>query len=274
MNMKEYVPKYNIDSTDNPLVRKIEHKSKFEGKTITYQAYYEADAYNAGIEFEYWKSHSYTEQKECFFHVSSDDGIVFPVYRVHFTKRYIVLSSPFGNFILPRHNHTYAKIVFLPDNRAGKEDSWQACPEVFKPVKKIVATFAARGMSLNEIQEAMCNQGSIRPSHKRNFIRKFYKSEECTKMIREEVHKILENVGLTEEKVITMLLDAYDTALQKNDAANMIRSTENLIDLYGLKDKPKETLTRTIEIGSEVEDLQKLESVKERVKLSQKEVSE
>ena len=67
-----------------------------------------------------------------------------------------------------------------------------------------------------------------------------------------------------------MLLEAHDVAKEKRDASNMLRATENLIDMHGLKDKAKETNTQTIEIGSEVEDLQRLENVKERLKLQQK----
>jgi len=89
-------------------------------------------------------------------------------------------------------------------------------------------------------------------------------------MVREEVRNILNNCGLTEEKVVTMLLDAHEVAKSKSDAANMLRATENLVDMYGLKDKAKESTTNTLELDSEVEDLERLESVKERLKLTQK----
>ena len=89
-------------------------------------------------------------------------------------------------------------------------------------------------------------------------------------MIKDEVREILQRVGLTEDRVVQMLLDAHEVAKEKRDAANMLRATENLVDMYGLKDKAKETQTRTLEIESEVEDLQRLENVKERAKLTQK----
>ena len=89
-------------------------------------------------------------------------------------------------------------------------------------------------------------------------------------MIKDEVRRVLSNCGLTEEKVVQMMLDAYAKADKKGDVGNMIRATENFVDLYGLKDKPKETTTRTFELGTEVEDLDRLENVKERIKLTQK----
>lgn len=89
-------------------------------------------------------------------------------------------------------------------------------------------------------------------------------------MVREEVKEILSRMGLTEERVVQMLLEAHDVAKEKRDASNMLRATENLIDMHGLKDKTKETTTRTLELESSTEDLAKLERVQERIKLEQK----
>lgn len=90
-------------------------------------------------------------------------------------------------------------------------------------------------------------------------------------MVREEVRKILENCGVTEEAVVKMLLEAREVALEKKDAANMLRAAENFVDMYGMKEKDRQIDTRTFEVESEVEDLKKLEKVSDRLKLTQKE---
>ena len=51
----------------------------------------------------------------------------------------------------------------------------------------------------------------------------------------------------------------------------MLRAAENFVDMYGMKEKDRQTDTRTFEVESEVEDLKKLEKVSDRLKLTQKE---
>lgn len=126
---------------------------------------------------------------------------------------------------------------------------------------------AAHGLDVEEIVSLLCvSETSSRANH----IRKYYKSKECVKMVREEVREILRRVGLSEERVVEMLIEAHDTAKEKRDASNMLRATENLIDMYGMKEKNKESVTRTLEVESSTEDLERLERVQERVKIEQK----
>lgn len=261
----------NIDSTDSPLIRKVKHQKRFNGETRVYQAYYESDAINEGIEFKYWKDWHYTPMQEGLIWIESDDHIVIPVYGVAFVKCYIVLKSAFGQFLLPRYSFRDAKLIFLPDNKCGVEDDISQCSQAEKALKITVASFAAHGLTRNEILEALCSDPSSgKKNYKAKWVKKFFQTEECHRMIKDEVRRVLSNCGLTEEKVVQMMLDAYAKADKKGDVGNMIRATENFVDLYGLKDKPKETTTRTFELGTEVEDLDRLENVKERIKLTQK----
>ena len=253
------------------LERTVRHTTKFGGRNITYTALDEPEAKAAGLEYRYWKDIDYVPMAEGLFYILSDDKMVVPIFCVGYGRTGFVLRSAFGNFIINKHYRRDTTLFVLPENRSRPDEFRRKYRLTPQQLKSVVATFAARGMEMLEIIDTLCLD---KGSPKARTIKKFYMSEECTHMVREEVRAILTKVGITEEKVIQMLMDAHQTAKDKRDVSNMLRSVENLIDIYGLKDKMKETQTRSLELGSEVEDLARLESVKEHLKLTQKTESE
>jgi len=254
------------------LKRTVNHISRFGGKSIEYEAHPLEKATALSIPYVYWKdldAKAHIGKEEVFF-VLSDDDIVTPIFHVAPTPTGYVLRGPFGQYILPR-NRKKARMFVLTKSKAHTNESFTRKHQVRSNLRVNVVTMAANGMDINEIVNVLSPADK---SSRTDYIKNFYKSEECAKMIREEVKQILNNVGLTEEKVVEMLLDAHNTAKEKRDVSNMLRATENLVELFGLNDKTKETTTRTLEIESEVEDLARLENVRERARLTQKDEKE
>jgi len=89
-------------------------------------------------------------------------------------------------------------------------------------------------------------------------------------MIKKEVKDVLSEMGIDEKKVVEMLLEAYKTALGKEDVSNMLRTTENFVDMLGMKDKNRETVSEKMELSTEHADLAKLESIERRIMLEKK----
>lgn len=250
------------------LERRIQHKTLFNGECRLWTAY-SVDECPKDVEYVPWREFEYTEEncRDKVFHVLSDDGMVVPVFNVGYIKTGIVLKTPFGHYVLAPMNKGQSVMNVLVENQGQLEDYAGRKHHSSAMTEAVVSQLAAHGMELNEIIKIL----TLHPfGQKAQKIRKFYKSEECRNMIRDEVRTILNNCGITEEAVVKMLLEAHEVAKEKRDCSNMLRATENLVDMYGLKDKAKETTTQTIEIGNEVEDLQRLENVKERLKLQQK----
>lgn len=250
------------------LSRTIKHAKRFNGETRTWYAYTEAEAAENGIEYGYWRDASrtaseYSEANPQY--VLTDDKYVIPVFDICPMRGSVILKTPFGYYPMPRDARRTAEMIVV-GKRALSENQDSLYRKSRKTTNAIVAQLAAHGLTLNEVLAML----DIAPqSDRERAIKRFYASKECNQMIREEVKNILRACDITEEKVIRMLLEAHEVAKGKRDASNMLRATENLVDMFGLKDKVKETTTQTIEIGSEVEDLERLESVKERLKLSQ-----
>lgn len=252
------------------LERTIKHKTRFNGETRQYFAYRPDEAKELGIEFVPWRRIHVPKRgikQNSTIWVLSDDGLVVPVYGTKFTRnRQLILETPFGHFPLPRTRYKGVMNI-LSTSRAQTEDFVSGRGQPKHLLSSNIVQMAAHGLDVEEIVSLLCvSETSSRANH----IRKYYKSKECVKMVREEVREILRRVGLSEERVVEMLIEAHDTAKEKRDASNMLRATENLIDMYGMKEKNKESVTRTLEVESSTEDLERLERVQERVKIEQK----
>lgn len=252
------------------LSRTVQHITRYNGEKRTYYAYPEQEAQKLGIDYLYWKDVKYQPIRNTLFYVLSDDKVVIPVWDVTFTNVFIILRTPFGNFALPKFKSKDAKMVVLPENKAYEEDSLKKKCSSHAYLKQVIASFASRGLSKEEILDSLCANPTQRGT-RQDFIKKFLTTQECKTMVRDEVRDMMNAVGLTEQKVLQYLLDAHKMAVSKQDVSNTLRSVETMIDLFGLKDRKKETTTQTMELESSHEDLERLERVQERVKLEQKE---
>ena len=258
--------KLNLE--DNPMVRRIYHGKRHDSPIIEYRAYYESDAANDGLEYTYWKDINTKSRSNIHEYVLSDDWIVFPIIAVASSKGFNILKSPFGNFILPIKKIDI-KLIFLPENRAGILDNASKRSANENSLKTTVAVMSAHGMSKSEILGALCSDTRNLTTKKATLIKKFLGTEECALMVREEVRQVLARVGLTEETVVRNLVAAFELAKRKEDASNMNRSVETMINLFGLTDKETTKHTKELELTTETTDLEKLESVKDSVKLTQ-----
>ena len=206
-------------------------------KRRVHEAFLEADAIERGIDYTPWRRLHIPKkgfpQNETIW-ILSDDGVVFPIYGIRFTRdKQLIVESPFGHFGLPRRRHL-GKINVLSSSKVRTEDYVRSKRQPRTHLRGNIIQMAAHGLDADEIVSLLCVSSA---SERADYIKSFYKSEECVKMVREEVKEILSRMGLTEERVVQMLLELTTLRKKKRDASNMLRATENLIDMHGLKDK-------------------------------------
>tara|TARA_R100000789_G_scaffold31104_1_gene34625 strand:- start:482 stop:1333 length:852 start_codon:yes stop_codon:yes gene_type:complete len=89
-------------------------------------------------------------------------------------------------------------------------------------------------------------------------------------MIDKELESVLVEKGVTQGTVIDMLLESADMARNKEQAANLLRAAENLIDIFGMKSKKEEKQDFSADLTylGEIEDTALLEG--EKIEKSQK----
>jgi hypothetical protein len=83
-------------------------------------------------------------------------------------------------------------------------------------------------------------------------------------MISKELSEILTEKGIDEGTVFDMLLEAADMARVKEQAANLLRVAENLIDIFGMKSKKEVTQEFQADVTflDGIEETMRLESAK------------
>jgi hypothetical protein len=79
----------------------------------------------------------------------------------------------------------------------------------------------------------------------------------------------MDDKGITQEMVLDLHLEAIEVARSKRDPSNMLRATENLMDLLEMK-PGKRIVTESMEFGLTTGIQNQIESEEKRVKLAQK----
>ena len=84
------------------------------------------------------------------------------------------------------------------------------------------------------------------------------KKEYMRKMVKTEITEVLAEKNVDPSRVVDMINDAFIIAKEKNDPANMLRASENFIDMLGMKQKKNEPKYTEIEGESiDFEEIQK-----------------
>lgn len=265
---------------DRPILsRKIRHRGYYNNEVRDYYGY-PLEKCPEGLEYMHWSKYYEMEHYLLTKHllnqpycndpvvwVLSDDDYVIPVM-YHLTNQYYtMLKTPFGNFAKRPGKLAKMKVwlggipIEEDDVARGKLRNDHA------HLKQVIVQLMTYGFSREEIIAQLC---SNKRSRRARFIQKWSITKECKDMIKKEVKDVLSEMGIDEKKVVEMLLEAYKTALGKEDVSNMLRTTENFVDMLGMKDKNRETVSEKMELSTEHADLAKLESIERRIMLEKK----
>ena len=100
-------------------------------------------------------------------------------------------------------------------------------------------------------------------------VRRLFKQQEVREVIEEKLKEILTSKGITQELVLDLHLEAIEVARGKLDPSNMLRATENLMDLLEMKPGKKIT-TESVEFGISSSIADQIASEEKKLKLAQK----
>ena len=100
-------------------------------------------------------------------------------------------------------------------------------------------------------------------------VRRLFKQQEVREVIEEKLKEILTSKGITQELVLDLHLEAIEVARGKLDPSNMLRATENLMDLLEMKPGKKIT-TESVEFGISSSIADQIASEEKKLTLAQK----
>ena len=84
-------------------------------------------------------------------------------------------------------------------------------------------------------------------------------------MVKDELQKLLQDHGLSENYTLELLEETIKMAQVKKDISNLLRAVENLQDMHGMKDKYLIKTTESIEATSNVRLIDELREEEDKL---------
>ncbi len=140
-----------------------------------------------------------------------------------------------------------------------------------KTRKQMIALMLAHGCNTEQIKAYFSNDTNYNKTKK---IKQYCSKKEVRDMANEFVKKTLEERGITPDFVIDEFYEAVSMAKEKKNLRALVEILKEFANWTGFNDKDTKTMKNTFEMVNYHEDMAKLTSQKEVVKLSQeKEIS-
>tara|TARA_R100000789_G_scaffold59056_1_gene56843 strand:+ start:855 stop:1661 length:807 start_codon:yes stop_codon:yes gene_type:complete len=225
-----------------------------------YFIYPEKEAKQQKIEYKYWQDCLPGEWG------ITDDGYVAEcLKRREYTDRNkpsINLVFPFGQCFTGKR-----KLKYLPHKETGEfnqissKSSWElnktrTCYKNF--VRAYAQMFIADNISYGRLGKIFNKKEPIPAAKAKALLKKQYIQE----MVDKELERLMSKKGVTKGTVIDMILEAANLARKKEQAANLLRAAEDLVEIFGMKEKQKQIDTFEAEFVS-------LQSIEEAAGLSE-----
>ena len=243
---------------------------KINGMKKTYFVYTKDEADNDNIRYEHWK------EVEPGDHGLTDDGYVAVCIgkKVYTDKQkreraFVKLSCAVGWV------SKNTQMLYEPNRDFGlysqvKPDYWVNREIRSTRFKNAVTAYVEQVLSSTGVNWDII--GNIyRPEQEipAATVRRLFKQQEVREVIDKKLKEILLNKGITKELVLDLHLEAIDIARNKSDPSNMLRGTENLMDLLEMK-PGKSITTESIEFGVSSSIADQIALEEKKLKLSQK----
>ena len=233
----------------------IHHKGDISA--TSYSIYEESEAKEEGLDYKYWRDANEGE------YGLSDDGYVAKVItRSVYKPTSIYVRYPYGyTFFNPNYTATKLKAAGrMANNTISGKTHW----EVLCGQQKInnLAMVYAQTMDYGKAINLVLDNPS---RNQERMWKRRMKTEKFKDMVRDELHKLLHEHGMTESYTLDLLEETIKKAKDKGDITNLMRAVDNLQDMHGMKDKNLIKTTEQIEATSNVKLIDELREEEEKL---------
>lgn len=224
-------------------------KRKINGVVAEYNVYSKGEADDLGLQYKHWREAGIME------YVITDDGYVCQLLGVwEFKNRNIphkVYIFPFKRILLTKA----ARLLFT------EKPDW-VTSEMRRTRTKLVVKLFAQQLLAGQVDYELLGR-IYRPDQKipAATVKRLLRQEKIQNMVKDEVAKELKGIGVDTRFTLHTIRKAIEIAEAKQDAANMLRGADTLVDLLDLKpDKQTNSLQWTMtsdsvkQLGERVED--------------------
>lgn len=222
---------------------------KINRQKIIFEIYTPEEAKERDIPFKYWKDCRPGE------YGLSDDGFVgVCLKRKAYTKAdggengEVIFMAFGGSWVTPS---AYINFLERKENNTFSRTSARGWREVEASSSR--AKIAVRLAVDQIIKNGRIDYGLIGKTYRPDqaipgaTVKRLFKIDRIRKMLEDELQRALDVEGVSKQLVIKRLNTIFDLAEKKKDLPNMLRSTENFVDILQMK-KPT-IIKQTLELG-------------------------
>ena len=242
----------------------IHHKGDKE--PTTYKVYRQEEADKSNLNYKYWR-----EADEGEYGISDDNYVAKVISKSVYKPTSIYIRYPYGyTFYNPNYTSVRLKASGRKSNStiSGKTN-WEVLSN--GQTMKNLAMVYAQTMNFNKTIDHVIDNPS---NNQRVMWKRRMKKEKFKNMVRDELQKLLNEHGLTEDYTLDLFEKTIATARNKGDVTNLMRAIENLQDMHGMKDKHLVKTTEQIESTSNVKLIDELREEEEKLTATRTTVKE
>ena len=233
----------------------IHHKG--DKQPTTYKVFDKEEADSNEINYKYWR-----EANEGEYGLSDDNYVAKVISRAQYKSSSIYIRFPYGyTFFNPNYNSS--KLNFTgrkSNNTISGKTHWEVISKGQK--MKNLAMVYAQTMDYDKTIEHVLDNPT---DNQKVMWKRRMKKEKFKDMVRDELQKLLNEHGLTEEYTLELLESTIKTAKDKGDVTNLMRAVDNLQDMHGMKDKHLVKTVEQIEATSNTKLIDELRETEDRL---------
>ena len=233
----------------------IHHKG--DKKPTTYKVFDKKEADSNEINYKYWR-----EANEGEYGLSDDNYVAKVISRAQYKSSSIYIRFPYGyTFFNPNYNSS--KLNFTgrkSNNTISGKTHWEVISKGQK--MKNLAMVYAQTMDYDKTIEHVLDNPT---DNQKVMWKRRMNKEKFKDMVRDELQKLVNENGLTEEYTLELLESTIKTAKDKGDVTNLMRAVDNLQDMHGMKDKHLVKTVEQIEATSNTKLIDELRETEDRL---------
>jgi hypothetical protein len=233
----------------------IHHKG--DKDPTTYKVYRQEEADKDNLPYKYWRKANEGE-----YGVSDDNYVAKVISKSIYKSTSVYVRFPYGyTFFNPKYDSVRLIAASRKSNTtiSGKTN-WEVLSN--GQTMKNLAMVYAQTMNFNKAIDHVIDNPS---DNQKIMWKRRMKKEKFKDMVRDELQKLLNEHGLTEDYTLDLFERTIETAKNKGDVTNLMRAIENLQDMHGMKDKYLVKTTEQLEATSNTKLIDELRETEDKL---------
>ena len=233
----------------------IHHKG--DPSPTTYSIYTKEEANEKKLKYKYWRKADEGE-----YALSDDDYVAKVITKCTYKPTSIYIRLAYGYaFFNPNYNSvTLNASGRRSNNTISGKTHWEVLSN--GQTMNNLAMVYAQTMNYDKAIEHVIKEPT---DNQRIMWKHRMKKEKFKDMVRDELTKLLQEHGLTEDYTLDLFEETIRKAKDKGDVTNLMRAIENLQDMHGMKDKHLIKTTESLEATSNVKLIDELREEEDKL---------